>query len=394
MQTTSTNILSEPDLAALSSAPVALEEEINQYRQWRTSSDLYTRGRTGPVFYLIACMLISWLAAYYQQWPGISAGITAFYLLLWYLRYQCKPPVAHASADAFQAWKKRYWLLVHITSISWGISAVTVCYLQRDIDSAMMTCLLSTIAFGTAASHVFSMNLKQARLSLLALVLPPALYLLSPQAHLQATGITLAFYLLYLLANSRRAAQEYGKQIETEIMLINSRAELVQLSLIDTLTGLPNRRSYENAWQQAWQLASRRHESLCLLVLDLDHFKQINDQHGHLGGDACLRHFATLLKRHMRRDSDIIARIGGEEFVAILSGTSIEQACDIANQLRLDLMQNPCEFEQQHIPMTVSIGVGHADWQSDATASATFSRVDRACYQAKNEGRNRVLTAK
>ena len=393
MQATTINILSEPNLHAFSSAPVTLEEEIRQYRQWRISSDLYTRGRTGPIYYLIACLLIGWLAGYYRQWPGISAGVTGFYVLLWWLRYRCTPPARQASIAMFDAWKNRYWLLVHLTSISWGMTTVAVCYLQQQFDSAMTTCLLATIAFGTAASHVFSMQVQHARLSLLAMVLPPALFLLLPLLSLQSTGVTLSIYLLYLLVNARRTANEYRQQVDTEIMLINSRAELVQLSLIDILTGLPNRRSYENAWQQAWQLAARRNEALCLLVLDLDHFKLINDQYGHLGGDACLRHFATLLKQHIRRESDIIARIGGEEFVVILPDISMAQALVVADQLRLDLMQHPCLFAEQPIAMTVSIGVGCADWQSDTDASATFSRVDRACYQAKNDGRNRVLPA-
>lgn len=383
--------MSKIDFTAFTQSPAVLAQEIDHYRNWRISGDLYTRALTGPVFYLIACLLMIWLADYIQKWSWLVALPPGGFLMFWVLRIHLKPLERDAGSAAHVRWQRSYWLLIQGSSALWGGVSALVCYLQAEADATVMVCLLATIAFSTAASHTFAMHPSQARIAVLGMILPSAILLLLPLLPLRSTGLTLLIYTFYLMANLRRSAREYAGQIETEIKLIQSQAELAQLSLIDALTGLPNRRSYESVWQQAWALAARKKEALGLLVLDLDHFKLINDRYGHPGGDACLQQFAHLLRQHIRRDSDVIARIGGEEFIVILPCTTIELSCAIAESLRVDLLQHPCVFEGESIPMTVSIGVGVADWIQDETPAATFSRVDQACYQAKREGRNRVV---
>jgi len=119
----------------------------------------------------------------------------------------------------------------------------------------------------------------------------------------------------------------------------------------------------------------------------------VNDQYGHLAGDACLKHFAQILRQQIRRDSDVVARIGGEEFVVILPGINNELAYSMAENLRCVLEEMPCEIATQKIYFTASIGVGIADWSRDGTPADTFQRVDKACYQAKEQGRNFVKRA-
>ncbi|MES2073943.1 MAG: GGDEF domain-containing protein [Pseudomonadota bacterium] len=374
-------------------APIEQALEAEHYKNRRACEDLYKRALIGPVFYLIACALILAITGYHRQWPLLAGLPVAVFLLLWWLRYRHRPPAKDAAAEQYTEWMRGQWRLIHVGSVVWGVIPALVGWQQGSPDSAVMVAAISTVAFGTAASQAFAMHPGQARISILIMTLPAVAVFALPALDLGSTGLTLFIYSFYLIANLRRSAKEYAQQVGTEIDLISSRAEIARLSLTDTLTGLPNRRSYERAWQQAWHLAARKHEALGLLMLDLDHFKQVNDKYGHLGGDACLRHFAELLRQHVRRDSDIIARIGGEEFVVILPATPADDAHTMAEQLRAALVATPCRFGEMTIAMTVSIGTGTVNWEADIDPSATFSRIDHACYQAKSVGRNCVMAA-
>ena len=373
--------------------PMAQAQEADHYRNKRTCGDLYQRALIGPVFYLIGCLLILAITGYQHRWPLLSALPIAAFLLLWLLRYRHRPPLPDAAAGKYAQWKREQWLLQHLGSVVWGVISALVGWQQGRPDSAVMVAAISTVAFGTAASQAFAMHPAQARITILMLMLPSAIVFALPALDLASTGLTLFIYTFYLMANLKRSANEYAQQVETEIDLISSRAEVARVSLTDALTGLPNRLSYERAWEQAWHLAVRNRETLGLLMLDLDHFKQINDKYGHLGGDACLRHFADLLRHYVRRDSDIIARIGGEEFVVILPASTESDAIAMAEQLRTALVATPCNFAGATIPMTVSIGVGTVALDADADPADTFSRVDLACYDAKGAGRNCVMAA-
>jgi diguanylate cyclase (GGDEF)-like protein len=133
------------------------------------------------------------------------------------------------------------------------------------------------------------------------------------------------------------------------------------MTRVDALTGLANRRAYENVYPKAWQQVARARGDLAPLVCDLDHFKALNDGHGHLAGDACLQHFARLVEQCFRRESDLLARIGGEELVVVLPGSTAGDGERMAETLRARLEERPCEWQGKTVPMTVSIGVGCAD---------------------------------
>ncbi|MET3118065.1 diguanylate cyclase (GGDEF)-like protein [Undibacterium sp. GrIS 1.8] len=383
----------ETPASKIESALNKQSSELESYKNDRICNDLYRRALIGPVFYLIACFLLMGITGYHLRWPWLSALLICTFLILWVMRYKHLPPVAGTDKEKYKQWISQHWLLIQIGSVVWGLVPAVIGYLRVRPDSAIMVATIATVAFSTAASQAFAMHPRQARWSLLALILPAALVFFLPSLELSSTGLTLSFYVLYLIANLRRSANEYAQQIATEVDLIRSRAEIDRLSLTDMLTGLSNRRSYDQAWQQAWHLAVRQKETLALLMLDLDHFKHVNDRYGHLGGDACLQHFSGLLQQHIRRGSDIIARIGGEEFVIILPATNAEDAYVMAEQLRTIVLNTPCQFENIQIEMTVSIGVGTVNWDQDINPSATFSRIDSACYDAKNAGRNKVKLA-
>lgn len=166
-------------------------------------------------------------------------------------------------------------------------------------------------------------------------------------------------------------------------------AELRELATTDPLTALPNRRHFlAQLDAELERLRRHPHHRVALLMMDLDHFKRVNDLHGHTTGDAVLRQFAELLRDESRR-LDTAARVGGEEFAVLLPEADLSAAEAIGERVRRKAM-DPVHIEgQPAISVTVSIGIGLMDG-ADGSGSAVLGRADKALYQAKARGRNRI----
>ena len=166
-------------------------------------------------------------------------------------------------------------------------------------------------------------------------------------------------------------------------------AELVALATTDFLTGLSNRRQFMTRMEEELARLKRFDlEHACVLMLDLDHFKAVNDQYGHAAGDTVLRHFAGILGDGLR-EIDTGGRLGGEEFGILLIGADLEDARTYAERLRGQVAASPARHEGQPISVTVSIGITALTAQ-DSQGESALKRADAALYQAKREGRNRV----
>lgn len=164
--------------------------------------------------------------------------------------------------------------------------------------------------------------------------------------------------------------------------------ELRRLATTDPLTGVANRRHFLDSMEQEIGRVRRFATAAAVLMLDLDHFKQVNDRHGHAAGDAVLQHFSRLCSGHLRR-TDLFGRLGGEEFAVLLPGTELAGAQEWAERLREAIAATPANTESGAIAFTVSIGVT-AITPGDAGSEAILSRADAALYRAKSNGRNRV----
>ncbi len=173
------------------------------------------------------------------------------------------------------------------------------------------------------------------------------------------------------------------------IDIIRLNKKLEELSFRDELTSLDNRRSAHNMLANLVSQAKRYNESLCLTLMDLDHFKEVNDCFGHPAGDACLRHVSTVIKA-MVRDSDIVARLGGDEFVCIFPRTDLDSARVIVEKIRQQLANSPLYFEGQEISQTLSFGI--AELRKGKGAHELIAAADKQLYRAKKAGRNRVAS--
>jgi diguanylate cyclase (GGDEF)-like protein len=165
---------------------------------------------------------------------------------------------------------------------------------------------------------------------------------------------------------------------------------LEQLVTRDGLTGLANRRCFDDTLHAEWQRALRQQQPLSLLMVDVDNFKQYNDAYGHVGGDECLRRIAGAMAKEMRAN-DLVARYGGEEFAVILPNQSLKGAAIVAERMR-------CRVEQLQLPnlgaskqfVTISIGAATALPAPEYEPSQLLATADAALYRAKHMGRNRI----
>ncbi|QSP94426.1 diguanylate cyclase [Marinobacter salinisoli] len=168
--------------------------------------------------------------------------------------------------------------------------------------------------------------------------------------------------------------------------------QLRKMSSLDGLTGIHNRRYFDETLQKEWSKGSREPSHICLLLIDVDHFKGFNDDHGHLCGDACLQHLAGLLQRSVYRAGDFVARFGGEEFAVLLCHTELEGGAIVAERIRRQVESQPLDWEGQSMPITVSIGVAGTEPMARGIPNSLIASADEALYTAKESGRNCVMT--
>lgn len=160
----------------------------------------------------------------------------------------------------------------------------------------------------------------------------------------------------------------------------------------DALTGCHNRKSFDERLPTELAFALRHKRPMSLVMLDIDHFKTINDTYGHPGGDAVLSQMGMLL-REVTREEDIVCRYGGEEFAIILREEARDGAYLVAERLRFAIDERPFSFEGTIIPVTASLGVATWDGGSPPRPQELLKSADTALYQAKQQGRNRVISA-
>ncbi len=174
--------------------------------------------------------------------------------------------------------------------------------------------------------------------------------------------------------------------------LTQAHARLKDISRVDTLTGLHNQKHIQQHLSLIWERAWRDRSALSLLLIDIDHFKKFNDRYGHTAGDECLQKVARVLQDGLRRPGDVVARLGGEEFLVVLPNTDASFANGVAERLRqaVESLQVRHESSTTARHLTVSVGLVTCHAHPDLLVDTLMQRVEQALHQAKSEGRNRV----
>jgi diguanylate cyclase (GGDEF)-like protein len=193
-------------------------------------------------------------------------------------------------------------------------------------------------------------------------------------------------------------ARKYEKLVATEEELRKANDELYRISTTDALTGIANRRAYDEYLDMEWKRMLRKQKPLSLIICDIDFFKKYNDHYGHEAGDACLHTVAQIIRSVVQRPGDFPARYGGEEFAVILPDTPAEGAYHIAERIRQAVVQHCIAHDASDISPCVTLSLGVVGVEppppSDLTPALMFRVADAALYLAKNQGRNRTVLKK
>lgn len=282
-------------------------------------------------------------------------------------------------------WERRVVFSALASGCLWG-GAGLFFFVPGD---AAHNLLLAIVIVGMAAAA--AMVLSYQRLAYPAFFVPAVtpvalLLVFEPDASEKAIGLVTPFYftLMYLLSRSlyRTAHESIVAKLRCEY-----------ISYLDALTGIANRRAFEEALTREWQRAQRYQRPLSLLITDIDDFKHFNDLFGHAVGDEVIRSVARTIDGHTRRSADLVARIGGEEFGLILPETDAAGARSMSDLILRDCRRLRSDSGSHSDPVTVSIGVSTCVPSETGTPGDLFRLADHALLAAKRTGKDRVIEA-
>lgn len=212
-------------------------------------------------------------------------------------------------------------------------------------------------------------------------------------------GLMIAIFGIAMLASSAQVHRLFrdSERLRRELLSsIELGRALENLARLDSLTGIPNRRLFEEELNKEWGRAEREKETLSVIIADIDHFKEYNDLYGHPAGDRCLVKVAQTMRRELYRPGDLVARIGGEEFAFLLPRTQLSGAISVAEQIRASIiaLNLPHEATAVARQVTLSFGVSSSDDVSVTSPADLIRASDVALYEAKRRGRNQIAATK
>ena len=204
---------------------------------------------------------------------------------------------------------------------------------------------------------------------------------------------TEARYLKQIANGAKALAVERDRRMEFSKQLEEANRQLKRLTLIDGLTGIANRRHFDEFLEKEWHRNMRDNKPVSLIMGDVDFFKNYNDRYGHQAGDDCLKQIAAILNNIAKRPGDLAARYGGEEFAVILSGTDLKQAGALAENTNKKLKETriPHSDSQAADYVTLSLGVASIIPRHGTKPYDLIKAADKGLYKAKNSGRNQVI---
>ncbi len=316
-------------------------------------------------------------------WVALLLTVTTFRLVLVLLFRGRKP------ALDLRGWDRAYAALYLALCLVWGVGALWVMPSSMAYETVVFALLMGMAA---GAAVIYGIH-RLALWSIAAIMLPgPIEFALRGDTEHRVMALAGLIYIAVMYNASRELAHYFrqSQQLALELAIARDRAE--HLARIDALTGLCNRRAFYEQGETLLRQARRYGKPLSLIMLDIDHFKSINDSRGHAAGDATLQAVALTIQE-TPRETDIAGRVGGEEFALLLPETSLADASRLAERLRTRIAEKmSVPHDGGEIRVTASFGVAEFDSTTESL-DVLIARADALLYRAKESGRNRVVAA-
>lgn len=355
----------------------------------RADFDFIKRALPGVILYLLAWPVIFLSTGFYQAEPMASMffGVMLSGVSLLRLLHGSR---AKKYYDSHYVWWHSCLLFLVLSHASaWGILAYAVNLLPQFDPIANY---VNIIVLGIATASIQSLNTKVnlARVYVSILLLPALVGTLLTGENLQLCFVAVMFW-LYLMIVGKRFYREYVRAFKIEKTLHQKQAELHRLNRTDPLTKISNRREFDEQIQSCWKHAIETRKTISLMMLDIDHFKSINDNYGHPAGDLCLKRFAKTIDPLLKDNKGQLFRYGGEEFSSIILSAEQSEILKLAEQARKRIENTMVSDDNIEIKMTVSIGICTLLPNDDFSIEQLIESADQALYKAKQNGRNQVV---
>jgi diguanylate cyclase (GGDEF)-like protein len=359
-----------------------------QFRE-RLMRDLAERSIPGIPAYIAAWSVIVFATGFhhthtavaYPAWIGffLVSALRLIYQLTYQRLYRFSATLNYS-----------FFLITILIPVGLWSALFIYCIVGPETADIRMLMVMATAGLCSGAMTSFAPDRKIAIAYLMLIILPACISIIvfkreeSPLFYLMIT------YIGFTLLQLSRGSREYWSALENEAALAKKTRQLEDISKIDALTGIYNRRHFNQILELEWKRGSREKRLLTMIMLDIDHFKHINDTYGHLAGDDYLKSVAAILKGSFKRCTDVIARYGGEEFAILLPATPLVDAVVLAEHLRKEIASNAVKSGKTTLQATVSLGIAGCVPDHRTPPEHLIGMADKALYVAKTGGRNQV----
>ncbi|VVN17280.1 hypothetical protein PS663_04160 [Pseudomonas fluorescens] len=319
-------------------------------------------------------VILVWLVAL-----AVSSLLRVKMFMAW---FRC--PNAERTPDR---WERRYWLTLALSAGGWGAGALAVMPTDDRLSQALV--MLFTVGMSVSAVSCYSAYRYMTLASMALVLLPCTLWLLFQPSTMQVgVAIAVLVFSTFVVSATRKLSDALEKAFRLTRQMERAHNISTRAAQTDELTGLMNRRAFFEHAQVLYEHCRHNRQPLCALMMDMDHFKEINDTYGHQAGDQVLRQIGGVISASFRQ-ADVYGRLGGEEFAVLLPNTSLDTARAIAEQLIKAISGLASEPVQG---LSASLGVASTH-TLDQDLHGLMNTADKALYRAKAQGRNQVAVA-
>ncbi len=347
--------------------------------------DLDKRSINGSYAYLAAWLLIGFTTQFSEANSGLFWMISGVLLIFGLTRIILSRVSQALRAKHHSLWLFLFLLNALVPSTIYSVM-LSLSFISPVFEPLFLFLLLAMFAFISGGVINFSPSRLILFSFLVSLVVPPLVTALFISDSHFTTGALLVIYAIFMFAQSVRLNREYHQMIKQQLLL-------EEINNQDSLTGIANRRFFDESMSLAWKTQLRAGESLGLLLIDIDHFKSVNDTYGHKAGDEVIKSIADCIQQSCQRETDVVARIGGEEFAVLIAPASKEVLETLAEKVRFLVEATRVSYAQHKLKVTVSIGVALMPPSLETSPDDLFRIADQCLYAAKRNGRNRVVVA-